>query len=51
MKNTTFVYLLSELEQQRIVALAKSEGFQDEEIELMINSRVCDLEDSININF
>lgn len=48
--DTRFIYTLDEEKQQAILEMAKQQGYVEEEIVLILNSRVCDLEDTLNVN-
>lgn len=49
MNKTIYVYQLDSRTQKEIIDLAQKSGYQTDEINLMLNSRLCDLEDSLEL--
>lgn len=47
MKNTTFISMLNEVYQKQIREALVEKGLQEKDIENAMNSRLCDLEDTL----
>lgn len=49
--SSRYICTLESVQQEEIIDKATELGYSVQEIELMLNSRICDLEDTLSLSF